>query len=191
MHACHLVPCKWAHGLQIGVALEIPFELLIKHFTASYSAAQAAILEAWRFFLTRRAWLVDSFCDPVYEAVVSEGVALGRIAAPGFFSDPILRAAWLETVWTGPPRGSIDPRKEVDAYVVMEDRQWKTSAEITAELTGGDWKTNSEIRAREQKYRREHDLLTETAHRADNTVNKAQKDTSQTDISDDQQEIEE
>src|SRR5690606_23671598 len=29
---------------QIGVALEIPFELLIKHFTASYSAAQAAML---------------------------------------------------------------------------------------------------------------------------------------------------
>jgi lambda family phage portal protein len=32
---------------QIGVALEIPFEILVKHFTASYSAARAALLAMW------------------------------------------------------------------------------------------------------------------------------------------------
>ena len=42
---------------QIGVALEIPFEILIKHFTASYSAAQAALVEAWKAFSTRRKWM--------------------------------------------------------------------------------------------------------------------------------------
>ena len=42
---------------QIGVALELPFEILIKHFTASYSAAQAALVEAWKFFSARRRWL--------------------------------------------------------------------------------------------------------------------------------------
>lgn len=143
---------------QIGVALEIPFELLVKHFTASYSAAQAAIMEAWKFFKCRRSWLADSFCQPAYEAVISEAVALGDIAAAGFFTNPMMRAAWLGTEWIGPPRGVIDMRKEVEAYKEMEDRQWKTSAEITAELTGGDWIHKAQVRAKEEEYRRQNGL---------------------------------
>jgi capsid protein len=50
---------------QVGVALELPFEVLIKHFTASYSAARSALLEAWKFYRTRRSWLAESFCQPV------------------------------------------------------------------------------------------------------------------------------
>lgn len=144
---------------QIGVALELPFELLVKHFTASYSAAQAAMVEAWKFFKARRKWLADNFCTPVWESVIAEGVASGRIVAPGFFSDPMIRAAWLGVDWIGPPRGVIDMRKETDAYVTMEDRQWKTSAEITAELTGGDWEHKARTRANEEKFRRENKIV--------------------------------
>lgn len=75
---------------QIGVALEIPFELLVKHFTASYSAARAALLEAWKFFYTQRKWLADNFCQPVYEAWLTEAVLSGRVSAPGFFDDPLV-----------------------------------------------------------------------------------------------------
>jgi capsid protein len=42
---------------QIGVGLEIPYEILIKHFTASYSASRAALETAWQFFRRRRTWL--------------------------------------------------------------------------------------------------------------------------------------
>ena len=97
---------------QVGVALEMPYEVLIKHFTASYSAARAALLEAWRFFLSRRVWLASSFCQPVYEAFIDEQVAAGRLAAPGYFADPITRAAYLGSRWIGRPRGQIDPKKE-------------------------------------------------------------------------------
>lgn len=159
---------------QIGVALEIPFELLVKHFTASYSAAQAAILEAWKFFCARRIWLRDSFCDPCWEAVISEGVATGRIVAPGFFSDQAIRRAWLQAEWTGPPRGVIDIRKETEAYALMEDRQWMTSAQITAQLTGGDWQANANRRADEQTFRRSHKLLPDIEKAQ--AVNKPEKD---------------
>jgi lambda family phage portal protein len=47
---------------QIGVALGLPFEVLVKHFTASYSAARAALLEAWKFYTWRRQWLAAGFC---------------------------------------------------------------------------------------------------------------------------------
>lgn len=147
---------------QVGVALELPFEVLVKHFTASYSAAQAALLEAWKFFKARRVWLSDRLCTPVWEAVISEAVAEGHIIAPGFFSDPLIRAAYLGVRWTGDPRGSIDPTKEVSANEIMEDRGWKTAQQITAEMTGGDWDSNFERRVEEQKKRKEGGLMLTT-----------------------------
>ena len=140
---------------QVGVALEIPFEILVKHFTASYSAAQAAIVEAWKFFRTMRTWLVDEFCQPCYEAVILESVARGYVDAPGFFAHPMIREAYLRAEWTGPPRGMIDQKKEAEANEIMEDRGWKTAQAITQELTGGDWDQNHVRRVKEEKMRAE------------------------------------
>jgi capsid protein len=69
---------------QIGMALGQPYEVLVKHFEASYSAARGALLEAWRFYRTLRDWHAWAICQPFYEAVITEAVARGRLAAPGF-----------------------------------------------------------------------------------------------------------
>lgn len=126
---------------QIGVALEIPFELLVKHFTASYSAARAALLEAWAYFNRRRHWLVTSFCQPVYEAIITEAVATGRLSAPGFFSDPAIKRAYLGTIWIGDAPGQIDPLKEINAAEKRMSLNLTTHAEeCTAMPNGGsDW----------------------------------------------------
>lgn len=124
---------------QIGVALELPFELLVKHFTASYSAARAALEEAWDYFNRRRHWLVTMLCQPVYEAVITEAVASGRLSAPGFFSDPLIRQAWLGTIWTGDAASQIDPVKEVEAAAARVDLLISSRAEECARLTGTDW----------------------------------------------------
>ena len=125
--------------MQIGAALDIPFEQLIKHFKASYSAARAALLEAWRSYMLRRRWLVDTFCTPVYEAWFSEAVASGYLVAPGFHRDPFLRAAYLGAEWIGPGPGQIDPTKEVQAAVMRMENKLSTHAEECAALTGQDW----------------------------------------------------
>lgn len=138
---------------QIGVALEIPFELLVKHFTASYSAARAALLEAWKFFSTQRRWLSESFCQPVYEAWMEEAVLIGRISAPGFFDDPIIRAAYLGAEWIGPAKGMIDERAEVEAAQMRVDMGISTLAEEAAALTGGDWEKKHPQSAREHRTR--------------------------------------
>ena len=75
---------------QVGAALEIPADLLMMSFNSSYSASRAALLEAWKAFRMRREWLVKDFCDPVYELWLTEAVALGRISAPGFLTDPLI-----------------------------------------------------------------------------------------------------
>ena len=144
---------------QIGVALEIPFELLVKHFTASYSAAQAALVEAWKFFSERRAWLSVNLCQPVYEAVITEAVSRGKISAPGFLGDPMVRAAYLGSQWVGPPRGCIDQLKEVNAASARVDSGFTTIADECAAISGGDFERTHAQRVKEQKMRIEEGLI--------------------------------
>jgi lambda family phage portal protein len=138
---------------QIGAGLEIPFEVLILHFTASYSASRAAIEMAWLMFRRRRQWLARNLCRWVYDDFLNEAVSMGRLQAPGFLTDPIMRQAWSGAVWIGPSRISLDPQRENNADSIAEDRGWKTSAEITAEKTGGDWERKHEQRRKEKKWR--------------------------------------
>jgi len=140
---------------QIGVALEIPFELLIKHFTASYSAAQAALLEAWKFFSGRRRWLSAQFCRPVYEWAISEAVAKGLLNAPNFFSYPLVREAYLGCEWVGPPRGQIDQLKEIKAAEKRIQIGVSTIDEETAILTGGNWEQKHLQTKKEHAFRKE------------------------------------
>lgn len=124
---------------QVGARLGLPFEVLVLHFTASYSAARAALLQAWAFYRTRRAWLAESLCQPVYELVLRNAVVRGRIDAPGFLADPMLRAAWCGARWTGPSPGQIDPLKEVNAAKTRLALRLSTRSRETAELTGDEW----------------------------------------------------
>lgn len=128
---------------QIGAALELPFEVLVKHFQASYSASRAALLDAWRFFSVRRAWLARIFYQAVYEIWMYEAVASGRISAPGFLSSPLIRKAYLGAQWIGPSPGQIDPVKEVVAAEKRIDLCLTTREEETAALTGGDFEQNA------------------------------------------------
>ena len=144
---------------QIGVALELPFEILIKHFTASYSAARAALLEAWKFFNSRRQWLAQNFCQIVYEIWLYEAVATGRISAPGYFNDPIIRKAYSGSEWVGPAKGMIDELKEVKAAQERIKEGISTLSEVTAEMTGGDWEKKHPQSVKEHNMRKEAGLL--------------------------------
>lgn len=128
---------------QIGSALEIPQELLLKEFNASYSASRAALLEAWKMFRMRRETLVRAFCQPVYEMFLTEAVASGRIQAKGFFIDPIIKKAWCGADWNGPAPGMIDPVKEVNAAKMRVENGFSTREEETMGLTGGNFSKNA------------------------------------------------
>lgn len=101
--------------MQVGMGLGIPNEVLIKEFKSSYSASRGAIIEAWKLFYTLRDWLAREFCQPVYEAMLFEGVAKGRINAPGYLVDPLVRAAYSKAEWIGPEQGELDPMKSAQA----------------------------------------------------------------------------
>lgn len=136
---------------QIGSALEIPADLLLKKFNASYSASRAALLEAWKAFKMRREWLADDFCRPIYEVWMSEAVARGRIYAPGFFTNPAIRAAYLGSEWLGPSQGQLDPTKEITAEILACSEGFSTHEQSTIRLNGGQWDANVEQLLRENE----------------------------------------
>lgn len=131
-----------AVATHIGAALEIPSDLLEKSFNASYSASRAALLEAWKTFRMRRKWFVSDFCDPIYELWMYEAVARGRLIAPGFFDDPLIRAAYLNCIWIGPSQGMLDPTKEIAAEVMACENGLSTYSDSATRLNGSDWDAN-------------------------------------------------
>jgi lambda family phage portal protein len=147
---------------QIGIALGLPFEVLIKHFTASYSASRAALLDAWRFFRNRRSWVAQGFCQPIYEAWMDEAVATGRIKAPGYFSKPMIRAAYLQAQWLGEQPMQIDPVKEVEAAQKRLEIRVSTLAQETMQLNGGIWSDNMRQQTKERDAAVKAGLITST-----------------------------
>jgi phage portal protein, lambda family len=146
----------------VGAALEIPYEILVKHFGQSYSASRAALLEYWKSVEMQRAEFITQFCNPIYEEWLTMAILLGRIDAPGFFDDPIIREAWLGAEWYGPSQGQLDPEKEATAAEIRVKNAFSTRAKEAAELTGMDYE--NEIlpqRIREHQSMDEGGLLNE------------------------------
>lgn len=144
---------------QYGAAVGVPAEIITKYFQSSYTAAQGALMEAWREFLYERSGVIDNICQPAYELWLAEEVSEGRIPAPGFFTDPLVRAAYSGADWVGPQRGHIreDVQNKADGYA--EDRGWKTAEQNTQERNGR-WDRNHRQRVKEINKRKADGIIT-------------------------------
>lgn len=138
---------------QIGAALEIPLDELLLQYNASYSAARAAMLQAWRFYLSRRWMLVQQFCMPIYGLFIDELVASGRITLPGY-ADPMRRRAYTRALWIGPARGSMDEWKEANAAKTRIDIGVSNETMETAAMNGENWSEVYAQRLREVNQRK-------------------------------------
>ena len=136
---------------QIGAAIGQPYEVLMKNFTSSYSASRAAMLQAWEEYKLRRTWFARDFCQPVYETWLAEAVAMGRIDAPGFFRDPLIRKAWMNAEWFGPSMSILDPVKDVNGSILRVYSGLSTREQEAAEMTGTDLEENMEQLAYENR----------------------------------------
>lgn len=134
---------------QMGMALGLPYEVLVMHFQSSYTAARGAFLMAAKFFKSRRDRVVTQFCQPVYELWLADEVSSGRCSAPGFFASPEIRAAWCNAVWTGDGAGTLDPVKEVAAARARVDMEISTLDAESILHDGVDWFTKHKQRTKE------------------------------------------
>ena len=97
-----------------------------------------------------REWFTSDFCNPVYELWLSEAVARGRVSAPGFFTDPKRRKAWLKAEWVGPSQGQLDPVKEITAEIMAVGAGFTTNTDAAIRLNGSDWTANMDQIDREE-----------------------------------------
>lgn len=143
----------------MGMGLGIPREVLLKQFNSSYSASKAALLDAWVHFRSERMWAGLSFCQPIVETWMAEAVYIGRIKAPGFFSDPLMRWAYTRAAWPGDSMGSINPKDEVAAYTAAIDGRLMTRERAEWELGGTDWNATFDQKLAEHQRLLKHNLL--------------------------------
>lgn len=130
---------------EVGAGTDLPQEMLVKQFQASYSASRAALEMAWLFLRADRELHVTQFCAPIYEDVITEAVARGLLKAPGLLTDPLRRQAWLGGVWMGPARPTLDPVKDATADQMYLDMGVTSLTRVAAERFGVDYRT---VRAR-------------------------------------------
>jgi lambda family phage portal protein len=133
---------------QIGTALGLPYELLLKDFSkTNYSSARAALLEAWKFFTVRRNWLADNWANPVYRLWLEEAVNTGQVdGADDFYEN---YAYYTRAKWIGMGRGWVDPVKEAEAAQIRMDAMVST-LEVECAEQGLDWNEVLEQRALEK-----------------------------------------
>jgi capsid protein len=133
----------------IGAALEVSPEILMKKFGQSFSASKGALNETWRAFTMRRKWFVNDFCQQVYELWFAEAVSKGRINAPGFFTDPLVRQAYTNATWVGPAQGCLNPQQEANAAVTRISNGLSTHEDECAAINGSDFEDNVRTLANE------------------------------------------
>lgn len=138
---------------QIAARLEIPRDVLLLQYNQSYSAARAAMLEAYRTFVMRRDWLVRQFCEPVRNLWLDEAVAAGILDLPGY-ADPDRRMAYAACMWVGPARGAMDELKEAQAAKARIDANLSNETMETAAMTGQQWLQVHATRVRERRIMR-------------------------------------
>ena len=144
---------------EVGAALEIPVEVLFKHFTTNFSSARGALNEFWRTCDMMRDNFVDDFCQPIYSAWFTEAVARGRIDAPGFFDDPAIRKAYTDCKWNGPSKTALNPSQEVEAAIKRVEAGFSTAQDEAAQMTGTDFRKNMRQQLEEGRLKREVDEI--------------------------------
>jgi len=142
-----------------GAATGMPYEIIAKDFSkTNYSSARAALQEAWRVFEMYQDWLVNFFCQQVWEMFFEEAVLIGRIklpaGAPDFYTH---RAEYCAATWIGPERTNVDPVKEMVADIMGLNAGTTTLADIAAKKNK-DWEAQAKQRSRERKLFKDLDL---------------------------------
>jgi lambda family phage portal protein len=117
--------------MSISNSTGVPYPVLFHDFEGmNYASYRSAMLEAWRVFKARRKWLGESFCQPLYRMLIEESWLRNELSAENFYRD-MYRLTSAE--WIGPPKGQIEPIKEVQADALAVGNNFKTLEEVLLE----------------------------------------------------------
>lgn len=142
----------------IAISANVPHPVLFKKFKGlNFAAYRSAMLEAWRMFITRRTWLGQGLCQPSWCMLQEEAYLRGDLQVRDFYSN-----MWELTAaeWIGPPKGQIEPVKEVQADILEINNKLK-SRQAAALERNRDYLTTFDQLEEEQEELEERNLGTD------------------------------
>jgi capsid protein len=125
----------------LSASSSMSIEFLKNKFGQNYSASRATLVIMWRVINMWRQEMIADYLNVIAQAWMAEEIAAGRIQAPGF-SDPILRAAWMNIRWVGSSMPNIDPKKEAEARKINVMMGTTTLDDCALEHNGSDGQRN-------------------------------------------------
>ncbi len=115
----------------IAMSLGVPYPVLFKNLEGmTYASYRSAMLEAWRLFKARRTWLAQAFCAPVWRMLMEEAWLRGDLPVNDYYGR---ETALTAAEWIGPPKGQIEPVKEVQADILAVQHNLKSREEVMLE----------------------------------------------------------
>lgn len=130
----------------MGGSVEIPREMALGSYSASFSASRGTIGTAEKAFAIKRANFARSFCQPEYEQIIDYGIRIGAIDCPEYLNaDFITKKAILSVSWTGPSAVVIDPTKEVKALSDAVNAMFTTRDQACRQLNSRDFDETVDI----------------------------------------------
>lgn len=115
-------PFSEAKTDQIGAAAGLDGSTVARDYSrGNFSSQRQARLDVWDTCDPIQTMVVDEFGRPLREQFKVIAVLEGRVEAPGFFEDPVMREAYLEDNWQGPPKRWVDPLKMAMMWKVLID----------------------------------------------------------------------
>jgi lambda family phage portal protein len=140
---------------KLGLAYE---QLKMDWSRTNYSSARAALNEVWRGVLSKSAAFIEQYVTPVLLAWADEAFDRGYLqapkGAPEFWEMP---GAYLAGRWIGPPRGYVDPVKEMEASALRIEGMVSTMRDECAEQ-GKDYEEVLDQLAQEEEDLKERGL---------------------------------
>lgn len=127
-------------------------EVAADYSKTNYSSARAAERGPWKFLCARRDAFGAHFATPFFAAWLEDAVDNGTVKLPK--GAPELwdaYSAYTQCKWNGPPRGLIDPVKEVEAAGMRIELGLTSLEQETADV-GADWRQVAQQRSYERRY---------------------------------------
>jgi len=135
----------------ISNACGIPYPVLYRDFAGmNYASYRSAMLEAWRVFNTQRKFIGTNLCGPVWRMLNEEAYLRGEFDGYGMGDFYANITEYCNAEWIGPPKGQIEPIKEVQADVIAIRNNLKTREETALEQ-GRDFAANVSKLAEEKE----------------------------------------
>jgi lambda family phage portal protein len=146
------------NNIMLCAAIQVPYEIAIKHFSASYSASRAAIEEFSKSIRVDRQLCIDQVCQPIYENFIGELVLGKTLKFKKYFKDYRIRKALSRCLWTGISQGTIDPLKDIQAAMLRIQTGVSTVQRESMQANGSDWEENVLQLAKEKEWFEESGL---------------------------------